>query len=280
MGEFSFPSVIVSIDDRVNTYKPSSEGVSGLKDGFGLGNGDGIRLPIEIKSGFGITGVGGGVVRPGLSERTRMTSDGGLTIDSASSASSSDDEDSDGESLPSSDDDSGFGLRTLRSAIGQVANGSKGGSNAATALSGIAEPHQVVVPVKFTVPLTASLSIVWEAFLSGKSLVVPRLPNDGNSGSKESLIQLLEFAEDQLGCESVFICLPKVVSGPGTRGIASPGGTSGATSHLARMFAFLGFTVVANDHHGVDSLPAVFQTMPGLLEGTIMQYEIGDEDIF
>jgi len=300
VGESSLPSVIVSIcDDRDNTFKTTNEGVFGLKTGFEQNE----RDPFHIgdKCGFGITGVGNGgsVGQPSSTrpiERVRMCSDGGLTIDSSSSLSSSD-EDSDNEDLPSSfptfplfphlssrlppsasvvsDDDSGFGFAAIRGALDRVSSSSEVASG--PGIGGIAaRGHDVAVPVRFTVPLTASLEIVWDAILCRKALVVPRLPPDGAAGSKESLIQLLEFAEDQLGCESVFICLPKAGVEVGNASLA---GGPNATSTLVRMFSFLGFTNVDPKAAGVvGSLPSVFRSMPQLVEGTVVQYDIEDSD--
>jgi len=281
VGESSLPSVIVSIDDRDNTFKTTNEGVFGLKTGFEQNE----RDPFHIgdKCGFGITGVGncGSVGQPSSTrpiERVRMCSDGGLTIDSSSSLSSSD-EDSDNEDLPSSDDDSGFGFAAIRGALDRVSSSSEVAPKSASGpgVGGIAaRGHDVAVPVRFTVPLTASLEIVWDAILCRKALVVPRLPPDGAAGSKESLIQLLEFAEDQLGCESVFICLPKAGVEAGNASLA---GGPNATSTLVRMFSFLGFTNVDLKAAGVvGSLPSVFRSMPQLVEGTVVQYDIEDSD--
>merc|ERR1711970_955384 len=270
VGESSLPSVIVSIsDDRDYTFKTTDEGVFGLKNDFGRYEPDPYQ--VGTKGGFGITGVGNrGIVgqpsstRP--SERVRMCSDGGLTIDSSSSLSSSDDSDSDNDELPSGDDDSGFGFAAIRGAIDQVSSSLEGSSSSSKdaasgavggEVGGVAAAcsRDVAVPVRFTVPLTASLEIVWDAILCRKALVVPSLPANGAAGSKESLIQLLEFAEDQLGCESVFTCLPKADAGTGNASSASSfspsgggggggggcGGGPNASSTLVRMFSFLGF---------------------------------------
>lgn len=289
MGESSLPSVIVSIcDDRDNTFRTTDEGVFGLKSGFGRDEPDSCQ--VGTKCGFGITGVGssgpGGEpssTRP--SERVRMCSDGGLTIDSSSSLSSSDDDDSDNDDLPTSDDDSGFGFSALRGVLEQAssASGTKSSAAVITTSGGVvgARGKDVAVPVRFTVPLTASLEIVWDAILCRKALVVPRLPHDGAAGSKESLIQLLEFAEDQLGCESVFISLPKagVEAGNGSSSSGGDGGGPNGTSTLVRMFSFLGFNIVdLKDEGVVGVLPSVFRTMPRLVEGTVVQYDIEESD--
>jgi len=299
VGESSLPSVIVSIcDDRDNTFKTTNKGVFGLKNGFGKNDGM-DQFQVGASCSFGITGVGsrGPVVgepsslRP--SERVRMCSDGGLTIDSSSSLSSSDDDDSDNDDLPSSDDDSGFGFASMRGALDQAASstGVAAAKSVVAPASGAASRggHDVAVPVRFTVPLTASLEIIWDAILCRKALIVPRLPPDGAAGSKESLIQLLEFAEDQLGCESVFICLPKAGVGignvsPSSFSSSSGGGSGGgggpnATSTLVRMFSFLGFNIVdAKDDDVVAGLPSIFRTTPQLAEGTVVQYDIEESD--
>jgi len=302
VGESSLPSVIVNCDDRDNTFKTTNEGVFGLKNGFGQNE---LDFQVGTKCEFGITGVGnrGPVVgqssssRP--SERVRMCSDGGLTIDSSSSLSSSSDDDSEDndDELPSSfprcfppfipaspaslslrsDDDSGFGFSAMRGALDQPAS-SSASSSAVKPGGGVVSirGRDVAVPVRFTVPLTASLEIVWDAVLCRKALVVSRLPPNGAAGSKESLIQLLEFAEDQLGCDSVFICLPKSEVATGN-GVGSGGPT--ATSTLVRMFSFLGFNIVDTKDEGVvHALPSVFRSTPQLIEGTVVQYDIEDSD--
>jgi len=283
VGESSLPSVIVNCDDRDNTFKTTNEGVFGLKNGFGQNE---LDFQVGTKCEFGITGVGnrGPVVgqssssRP--SERVRMCSDGGLTIDSSSSLSSSSDDDSEDndDELPSSDDDSGFGFSAMRGALDQPATSSASSSAVKPGGGGVVSirGRDVAVPVRFTVPLTASLEIVWDAVLCRKALVVSRLPPNGAAGSKESLIQLLEFAEDQLGCESVFICLPKSEVATGN-GVGSGGPT--ATSTLVRMFSFLGFNIVDTKDEGVvHALPSVFRSTPQLIEGTVVQYDIEDSD--
>jgi len=283
VGESSLPSVIVNCDDRDNTFKTTNEGVFGLKNGFGQNE---LDFQVGTKCEFGITGVGnrGPVVgqssssRP--SERVRMCSDGGLTIDSSSSLSSSSDDDSEDndDELPSSDDDSGFGFSAMRGALDQPASSSASSSAVKPGGGGVVSirGRDVAVPVRFTVPLTASLEIVWDAVLCRKALVVSRLPPNGAAGSKESLIQLLEFAEDQLGCESVFICLPKSEVATGN-GVGSGGPT--ATSTLVRMFSFLGFNIVDTKDEGVvHALPSVFRSTPQLIEGTVVQYDIEDSD--
>jgi len=290
VGESSLPSVIVSIiDDRVNTLKTTDEGVSGLKNCLGR-NEQRTRIPecgpeCGPEYGFGITGVGSGgdsvfdgkssssTYPRSSSERVRMCSDGGLTIDSTSSLSSDEDGDSDSEDLPSSDDDSGFAFASVRGALDQVASSSGVAATSGVGV-GVVRGHDVAVPVRFTVPLTSSLEIVWDAILCRKALIVPRLPTDGASGSKESLIQLLEFAEDQLGCESVFICSSKAAVAPGN----NPNNNN-TTSTLVRMFSFLGFSIVDMKDDGVvGQLPSVFRSMPLLAEGTVMQYDIEDSD--
>jgi len=300
VGESSLPSVIVNCDDRHHTFKTTNEGVFGLKNGFGQNEFD--QYQVGTKCEFGITGVGnrGPVVgqpsstRP--SDRVRMCSDGGLTIDSSSSFSSSSDDDSDNDDeLPSSDDDSGFGFAAVRGALDQAAASSSSSATSGVKSSGgvvAARGRDVAVPVRFTVPLTASMEIVWDAVLCRQALVVPRLPPNGAAGSKESLIQLLEFAEDQLGCESVFICLPKAEVGTGNAsssasssypssgvGGSCGGGGPNATSTLVRMFSFLGFDIVdGRDEGAAAALPSIFRSTPQLLEGTVVQYDIEESD--
>jgi len=69
-------------------------------------------------------------------------------------------------------------------------------------------------------------------------------------GSKEGFISLLEYAEEVLNCEQVVICFDK---------------SRGDRAALVRLFKFLGFNILAPNHHL--SLPAT-----GLIS---MAYAIG-----
>lgn len=290
VGEFSHPSVIVNInDDRDKTFKTTDEGVFGLKNRYVLGpNGqDLLRGGDHLEGAFGIVGVGvpGKGVAPSCGkdahERTRMASDGGLT--NYSSASSSGDEESDSEEHPTSDDDSGFAFASAFRGCLDDAVASGGGVDGAVAARhygpGGSAAGDAAVPVRFTVPLTSSLEIAWDALLWRQSLIVTRLPAEGANGSKESLIQLLEFAEDQLGCDSVFIFLPKTAPGPGSTTTCAPSTGMTSTMALIRMFSFLGFTnVKTKDQEILAKIPKSVQATPGLLDGTIMVYDIGDFD--
>ena len=86
-----------------------------------------------------------------------------------------------------SDDDSGFGFAGIRGALNQVSSSSGAVTKATAVATGdaVRGGRDVAVPVRFTVPLTASLEIVWDAILCRKALIVPRLPPNGAAGSKE-----------------------------------------------------------------------------------------------
>nr|XP_009934184.1 PREDICTED: LOW QUALITY PROTEIN: ornithine decarboxylase antizyme 2 [Opisthocomus hoazin] len=100
------------------------------------------------------------------------------------------------------------------------------------------KPHIVHFQYKVTEVKTSS----WDAVLSNQSLFV-EIP-DGllADGSKEGLSALLEFAEEKMKVNYVFICFRK------SREDRAP---------LLKTFSFLGFEIVRPDHPSVPSRPDV-----------------------
>ncbi|RMB94487.1 hypothetical protein DUI87_29298 [Hirundo rustica rustica] len=100
------------------------------------------------------------------------------------------------------------------------------------------KPHTVHFQYKVTEVKTSS----WDAVLSNQSLFV-EIP-DGllADGSKEGLSALLEFAEEKMKVNYVFICFRK------SREDRAP---------LLKTFSFLGFEIVRPGHPAVPSRPDV-----------------------
>ncbi|KAF4804548.1 Ornithine decarboxylase antizyme 2 [Turdus rufiventris] len=100
------------------------------------------------------------------------------------------------------------------------------------------KPHIVHFQYKVTEVKTSS----WDAVLSNQSLFV-EIP-DGllADGSKEGLSALLEFAEEKMKVNYVFICFRK------SREDRAP---------LLKTFSFLGFEIVRPGHPAVPSRPDV-----------------------
>ncbi|KQK75127.1 Ornithine decarboxylase antizyme 2 [Amazona aestiva] len=100
------------------------------------------------------------------------------------------------------------------------------------------KPHIVHFQYKVTEVKTSS----WDAVLSNQSLFV-EIP-DGllADGSKEGLSALLEFAEEKMKVNYVFICFRK------SREDRAP---------LLKTFSFLGFEIVRPGHPSVPSRPDV-----------------------
>lgn len=84
------------------------------------------------------------------------------------------------------------------------------------------------VKVEFKIFLTENTVTRWEAVVKGGTIYL-RLPGVLQSGSKESFILLLDFAEERLGCTNCIICILKNRSDRAT---------------LLRTFMFMGFQLL------------------------------------
>ncbi|CAG0886303.1 unnamed protein product [Cyprideis torosa] len=87
-------------------------------------------------------------------------------------------------------------------------------------------------PVTFDLNITAHHHVTWNGVLDGKRLILPLHEAGGNSiaaSSKEGFVSLLEFAEEELGCEHIVIIIPKRAKERGS---------------LVKTFMFMGFTML------------------------------------
>ncbi|GBP92185.1 Ornithine decarboxylase antizyme [Eumeta japonica] len=67
---------------------------------------------------------------------------------------------------------------------------------------------QQPVKIDFKIFLTENTATHWEAVVQGSTIYL-RLPGVLSSGSKESFMVLLDFAEERLGCTSCIVCVRK-----------------------------------------------------------------------
>ena len=84
------------------------------------------------------------------------------------------------------------------------------------------------VKVEFKIYLTENTSTRWEAVVSGGTIYL-RVPGVLQSGSKESFMLLLDFAEERLRCSNCIICVLK---------------TRPDRATLLRTFMFMGFQLL------------------------------------
>ncbi|MFB9840648.1 ornithine decarboxylase antizyme, partial [Actinoallomurus acaciae] len=81
------------------------------------------------------------------------------------------------------------------------------------------------VKIDFKIYLTENTMVRWEAVVQGNMMYL-RVPGVLQSGSKESFMLLLDFAEERLGCQNCIICVLKSRPDRAT---------------LVRTFMFMGF---------------------------------------
>lgn len=86
--------------------------------------------------------------------------------------------------------------------------------------------------VSFKCPLSEEKEVEWKTLLINGTLYVDIPTSMLPEGSRDSLVSLLEFAEEKLECEKVFVCFKK---------------DRKDRVALMRVFMFLGFSVVSPD---------------------------------
>ncbi|XP_022099838.1 ornithine decarboxylase antizyme 1-like [Acanthaster planci] len=87
--------------------------------------------------------------------------------------------------------------------------------------------------LRFVHPLTDNRKLVWETALWKNRLYI-QLPNDlAEQGSRDSLVALLDAAEEHLGCTQVIIGLPRDIMD---------------RAQLIRTFKFMGFVLLPPGH--------------------------------
>jgi ornithine decarboxylase antizyme 1 len=102
-----------------------------------------------------------------------------------------------------------------------------------TRVGGVAASNGVS-HIAFDVSLVGQQQVKWETLLIGKTLFIEIPAGDLPEGSKESFVQVLEYAEETLGCSKVIVCFKK---------------TREDRETLIRTFMFLGFVLVAPGTH-------------------------------
>lgn len=90
--------------------------------------------------------------------------------------------------------------------------------------------------LSFKCPLSDEKQVEWKTLLVNGTLYVDIPTSVLPDGSRDSFVSLLEFAEEKLECEKVFVCFKR----------NRPDRTA-----LMRVFMFLGFTVVPPDYKQV-----------------------------
>jgi len=90
--------------------------------------------------------------------------------------------------------------------------------------------------VSFKCPLSEEKEVEWSTLLINGVLYVDIPASVLPEGSRDSFVSLLEFAEEKLECEKVFVCFKK---------------NRTDRAALMRVFMFLGFTVVPPDNKQV-----------------------------
>lgn len=99
----------------------------------------------------------------------------------------------------------------------------------------VAEKFGQPIRLNFHLRLTETTSAVWETVFWHKRLYVAFENSCGSipQASKEAFVSLLEFAEDQLACTHVIVCLRK---------------NSSLRASMMKTFMYLGFVVLPPTH--------------------------------
>jgi len=119
------------------------------------------------------------------------------------------------------------------------------------------------VKLVFKISPVAGLQVSWDTTLRDGTLYMELAPGILPEGSRESLVTLLEYAEERLKCKNVVICFDK---------------TRTDRVSLLRVFSFFGFTMLAPGHPLGQKLPPNLLLMAYAIEGDSGEEDSSDED--
>ncbi|XP_035670096.1 ornithine decarboxylase antizyme 1-like [Branchiostoma floridae] len=108
---------------------------------------------------------------------------------------------------------------------------------------GLTQYSSELQSLRFQSRLTDSRLVEWQAVLWRSVLLVEIPAGILPDGSKESFVNLLDYAEEQLQCETVLICFKK---------------DRNDRASLIRVFMFMGLEVVAPGHPDIPDNPDYF----------------------
>lgn len=114
----------------------------------------------------------------------------------------------------------------------------------------------------FKISPVAGLEVSWDTTLKDGTLYMELAPGILPEGSRESLVTLLEYAEEKLKCKNVIICFDKARTD---------------RVSLLRVFSFFGFSMLPPGHPLGHKLPHNLLLMAYAIEGDSGE-ESSDED--
>ncbi|CAG0915850.1 unnamed protein product [Notodromas monacha] len=102
----------------------------------------------------------------------------------------------------------------------------------------VADVHSQALRINYELSLSATTSAVWETVYRQKRLYVALQTSNGHlpMASKQGFVTMLEFAEEELGCSEIIVCIPKA---------------NAERAALMKTFMFLGFSVLPPSHEFV-----------------------------
>jgi len=122
--------------------------------------------------------------------------------------------------------------------------------------------QQSCVKLVFRISPVAGLEVSWDTTLRDGTLYMELAPGILPEGSRESLVTLLEYAEEKLKCKNVVVCFDKARTD---------------RVSLLRVFSFFGFSMLPPGHPLGHKLPQNLLLMAYAIEGDSGE-ESSDED--
>jgi len=122
---------------------------------------------------------------------------------------------------------------------------------------------QGCVKLLFKISPVAGLEVSWDTTLRNSTLYMELASGILPEGSRESLVTLLEYAEEKLKCKNVVICFNK---------------TRADRVSLMRVFSFFGFAMLTPGHPLGQKLPSNLLLMAYAIEGDSGEEEESDEE--